>query len=60
MEIADFHGGDDHFEGFFAGGANGGAEELDIVEHFDVIGSWPISFSETISMQRCLPYNRAT
>src|ERR1700730_7321763 len=24
------------------------------------IGSWPISFAETISMQRCLPYNRAT
>ena len=26
VEIADLHGGDDHFEGFFAGGADGGAD----------------------------------
>jgi hypothetical protein len=24
MEIVDFHGGDDYFEGCFAGGADGG------------------------------------
>jgi hypothetical protein len=26
VEVVDFHGGDDHLEGFFAGGANGRAE----------------------------------
>jgi len=35
VEIVDFHGGDDHLEGFFAGGADGGAEQFDVVEHFD-------------------------
>jgi hypothetical protein len=35
MEIVDFHGGDDHLEGFFAGGADGGAAQFDVVEHFD-------------------------
>src|SRR5271169_3067372 len=35
VEIVDFHGGDDHFEGFFAGGADDGAEQLGIIEHFD-------------------------
>ncbi len=35
VEVTDFHGGDDHFEGFFAGGADGGAEEVGVFEHFD-------------------------
>ena len=35
MKIADLHRGDYHFEGFFACGADGGAEELDIAEHFE-------------------------
>src|SRR5580693_7584067 len=35
MEIVDFHGRDDHFEGFFAGGADRGAQKINVIEHFD-------------------------
>src|SRR6267154_25774 len=35
VEIVDFHGGDDHLEGFFAGGADGGAQQFHVVQHFD-------------------------
>ena len=35
MEVADFHGGDDHLKGFFAGRADGRAKEFDVVEHFN-------------------------
>src|SRR5258708_5159301 len=35
MEIVDFHGGDDHFEGCFAGGADGGAQQFHVIQHFD-------------------------
>jgi hypothetical protein len=33
VEVADLHRGDDHFEGFFAGGADGRAELLDVAKH---------------------------
>src|SRR5260370_7206787 len=35
VEIEDFHGGEDHLEGLFAGGADGGTEQFDIIEHLD-------------------------
>ncbi len=35
MKITNFHGGDDHLEGLFAGGADGGAKQFDVIEHFD-------------------------
>jgi len=35
MEAVNFHGRDDHFEGLLTGGANRGAEEFYVFEHFD-------------------------
>jgi hypothetical protein len=35
VEVVDFHGGDDHFEGFFGGGAQRRAEGFDILQQFD-------------------------
>src|SRR6266478_4423871 len=35
VEIVDFHGGDDHLEGFFTRGADGGAQQFHVIEHFD-------------------------
>src|SRR6266704_3509863 len=35
MEPANFHGGHDHLEGFFAGGPDSGTEQFDVFEHFD-------------------------
>ena len=35
MEVADLHRGDDHFEGFFACSADGGAELLDVAKQLE-------------------------
>src|SRR5580704_5448549 len=35
VEVPDLHRGDDHFEGFFASGADGRAELLDVTEQFE-------------------------
>src|SRR5260370_33319524 len=35
MEFAYVHGGDDHFEGLFAGGTHGGTQQFDVLEHFN-------------------------
>src|SRR5258708_16032103 len=35
MEVANFHGRDDHLKGLLASGAHGGAEEFNVFEHFD-------------------------
>src|SRR5713101_3126926 len=35
MEIADFHGGNNHFEGLFTCRADCGAEKFDVAEHLD-------------------------
>src|SRR5438309_1324296 len=35
MEAANFHGWNDHFKSFFAGGADGGTEQLNVLEHCD-------------------------
>ena len=35
VKIDDLHRGDHHFEGFFAGGPDGGAEELNVAEHLE-------------------------
>src|SRR5258708_26176146 len=35
VEIVDFHGGNDHFEGFFGGGADGGRHGFDVFEELN-------------------------
>jgi hypothetical protein len=35
VEVVDFHGGDDHCEGFFGGGAGRGGHGFDVLQKFD-------------------------